>query len=177
MFTRPKKYSNSTRFYNTFRNRTMSVLGNTVAQFAENNLAGQVGNGECWTLGERALQSAGARTSTEIMGRIGPNDNYVWGDAVTMTGLEVGDIIQFRNYTYRFNRPDGSWNEERRPHHTSIVAAVVSSGVVDVFECNVGGSRNVQRNRLYLQTGAVTGGSVTISGQMWYYRPQPRQTT
>jgi hypothetical protein len=111
------------------------------------------------------------------MGRVGPNDNYVWGDAVTMTSLEVGDIIQFRNYTYRFNRPDGSWNEETRPHHTSIVAAVISPGVVDVFECNVGGSRNVQRNRLYLQTGAVTGGSVTVSGQMWYYRPQPRQTT
>lgn len=155
----------------------MSALGNTVAQFAETNMGSQVGNGECWTLAERALQNAGARTSTEIMGRIGADANYVWGDAVAMGSLEVGDIIQFRNYTYRFNRSDGSWNEESRPHHTAIVAAVVSAGVVDVFECNVNGSRNVQRNRLYLQTGAISGGGVTVSGQMWYYRPQPRQTT
>jgi hypothetical protein len=155
----------------------MSVLGNAVAQFAETNLASQVGNGECWTLAERALTSAGARTSTEIMGNIGPDDNYVWGEAIGMANLEVGDIIQFRNYTYRFNGSDGAWNQQSRPHHTAIVAAVISSGVVDVFECNVGGSRNVQRNRIYLQTGALSGGSVTVSGQMWYYRPQARRTT
>lgn len=155
----------------------MSALGNAVAQFAETNLASQVGDGECWTLAERALASAGARTSTQIMGNVGPDDNYVWGEAIGMANLEVGDIIQFRNYVYRFNRSDGSWNQESRPHHTAIVAAVVSSGVVDVFESNVGGSKNVQRNRIYLQTGALPGGSVTVSGQMWYYRPQARQTT
>ncbi|WP_353722895.1 hypothetical protein [Dyadobacter sp. 676] len=155
----------------------MSVLGNAVAQFAQTNLGNQVGNGECWTLAERALQSAGARTSTEIMGRIGPDDNYVWGDAVTAASLEVGDIIQFRNYSFRFEGSDGSWSEESRPHHTAIVASIDTSGAVEVFECNVNGSKKVQRNRLYLRTGALSGGSVTVSGQMWFYRPQPRQTT
>lgn len=156
----------------------MSVLGNAVAQFAQTNLGSQVGNGECWTLAERALQNAGARTSTEIMGRIGPDDDYVWGDAITAASLEVGDIIQFRRYTYRYDSSDGSWREESRPHHTAIVASAPdTSGSVEVFECNVNGSRNVQRNRLYLRTGTSSGGSVTVSGQMWFYRPQPRQTT
>lgn len=154
----------------------MSVLGNAVAQFAQTNLASQVGNGECWTLAERALQSAGARTSTEIMGNVGPNDNYVWGTAITSANLEAGDIIQFRNYTFRFDSSDGAWRTESRPHHTAIVMSVDTSGVVEVYECNVNNSKNVQQNRLYLRTGAMSGGSVTVSGQMWFYRPQARPT-
>ena len=146
----------------------MSLLGNAVAQFAQNRLGQKEGNGECWTLAERALKGAGAQTSTKIMGTIGIDDDYVWGDPVTLATLERGDIIQFRNYS--FTASDGSG--EDRPHHTAIAATAATGGAVQVYEQNVGKvhPKKVKRNTLYFDPNAA---GVTVTGTVWFYRPRP----
>lgn len=146
-------------------------LNQNIVNWVSSRVGNRVGNGECWTLAETALRESGAKTSNDIMGadNVTANADYVWGDSVTLANLTPGDIIQFRNYVVTVDN-GSSWWQETRPHHTAIVASVGANGVVEVLECNVKGSRRVQRNTLYFQTSS----SVSISGSWWFYRPQPR---
>lgn len=146
-------------------------LNQNIVNWVSSRVGNRVGNGECWTLAETALRESGARTSNDIMGadNVTANADYVWGDPVTLANLTPGDIIQFRNYVVTVDN-GSSWWQETRPHHTAIVASVGASGVIEVLECNVKGSRRVQRNTLYFQTSS----NVSISGTWWFYRPQPR---
>lgn len=153
----------------------MPGLAQSILNFARGRRNTQVGDGECWTLAETTLRNAGAQTSNDIMGssNVTADADYVWGDQIQATDVRPGDIIQFRNYRYDIS-DDSSSAWEERPHHTAIVDSVSPGGVVMVLEANVGGSRRVQRNRLYLRDGNVGGRTVTITGQFWVYRPRPR---
>ncbi|WP_342359336.1 CHAP domain-containing protein [Terrarubrum flagellatum] len=165
-----------------------------------------VGNGQCWTLAEQALAQNGGRTSTQIMGHINGNQNYVWGDPVAdlVNGLRPGDILQFRNYRWNDNsivrtiHPDGSWQQagtsvQTRSHHTAIVEAVISPGVVDVLEQNAPPGSRVHRTRLRLvsfsgpmsETTLPSGDRIQTTpvhvidsnSQVWAYHPQPAAQT
>ncbi len=146
-------------------------VNQTIIAWISSRVGTQIGNGECWTMVETTLRESGARTSNDIMGASGvtADANYVWGDPVTLPNLIAGDIIQLRNYVVRIGTEE-SWEEQTRPHHSAIVASIGANGVVQVYECNVNGSRSVQRNTLYFQAGST----VSVSGTWWFYRPQPR---
>jgi hypothetical protein len=140
------------RFYE--RMRRQRALNNAVVAYAQNHLGQQIGNGECWTLVDEALRSAGADTSGD--------SNYVFGTPVSLSYLMGGDVIQFENA--RFDHRSGSstsWMEF--PHHTAIVESV-QGRTVTLLNQNVNGDRHVQRSTINLDE--LTRGSLTA------YRPK-----
>jgi len=126
-------------------------LGQQVHTWANNRLAQQVGDGECFALADQALRASGARSAADY-GQVTANADYVWGTAVQLVDVQTGDVLQFRNYsvtvevtvtstkTFR----DGSTEETEetrtetygRPHHTAIVSAKLSGGQLRVLEQN-----------------------------------------
>ena len=126
-------------------------LGQQVHTWANNRLAQQVGDGECFALADQALRASGARSAADY-GQVTANADYVWGTAVQMVDVQTGDVLQFRNYsvtvevtvtsTKTFH--DGSTEETEetrtetytRPHHTAIVSAKLSGGQLRVLEQN-----------------------------------------
>ena len=121
------------------------TVNQKVLAWARGRLRQQVGDGECWTLADRALGQAGASSSTTT----GEDDDYVWGDPVALKDVQAGDILQFRDFTVTTRTDvdvtfaDGSgsetWKERRarRGHHTAIVDAVRGAGVLRVLEQHV----------------------------------------
>jgi len=75
----------------------MADLGPTVLNWANGQIGRQVGAGECWDLADRALKSAGAKSSADY-GLTGPDDDYIWGNPVQFKDALPGDILQFRDY-------------------------------------------------------------------------------
>lgn len=72
-------------------------INQDVHTYATGQLGTQIGNGECFTLADRALQQAGAKSASDY-GAITANADYRWGNAVSLRVLLPGDIIQFRDY-------------------------------------------------------------------------------
>ena len=142
---------------------------------------GQVfGNGECFTLADRALRSAGAKSAADF-GRVEPDADYVWGTSINRSDLRPGDIIQLRDYHCDLEMRSETEIVERaedRPHHTAIVESVGSSGVVTVLEQNFPEGTGVRRNRLHLSSVTYSSGdtttTATVRGTFWFYRPQAR---
>jgi len=107
------------------------TLNQKVVVWARGKLGQKVGRGECWDLGEGALKQAGAATSNDL-GPVEADTNYVWGDPVDLSKVEPGDILQIRdhlvttNTTIEYVFQDGSVVTERmettakRGHHTAI---------------------------------------------------------
>ena len=79
-------------------------IGPKIVQFAQDHLGKKVGNGECTSLVEEAIRSAGGRHYVHL-GPNGPNSDYVWGKLVvkltpqsaSAKDIQPGDIIQFRD--------------------------------------------------------------------------------
>jgi surface antigen len=146
------------------------TVNQQVLAFASSKIGQTVGGGECYDLANAALQAANAQTAADY-GEITPDADYQWGLPVITP--QPGDIIQFRNYSFRIDYDDG-WEEQSRPHHTAIVASVGANGAIMVYEQNVGtgsSARTVQHNQLYFENTSA----VTVSGQFWFYRPQPNE--
>jgi hypothetical protein len=107
------------------------TLNQKVVVWAQGHLGKKVGAGECWDLGESALKQAGAQTSNDL-GPVGDDSDYIWGDQIDMKDVQPGDIIQFRDYEvtttteteYTFS--DGTSVDDtkdsvaQRGHHTAI---------------------------------------------------------
>ncbi|MGA7979570.1 MAG: hypothetical protein WCA32_04990 [Chromatiaceae bacterium] len=155
-------------------------LGDQVVSYASSRLGQRVGNGECFDLADRALRAAGARSAADY-GPVTADADYRWGTPVTVGDAARGDIIQFRDYAFekRTDRPDG-WQEEsqERPHHTAIVLSNDGNGAITVLEQNAPEGSAVHRIQLYFESGQTQEGdtsiTVTVSGQFWIYRPEPR---
>jgi CHAP domain len=169
------------------------MSGAQVLAFAQNRLGERVGGGQCFDLVDAALRSAGHRSAADY-GALSPRADYVWGTAVQLGQLLPGDVVQFSNYRMLVHvatrSTDGSSSfadeQSERPHHTAIVESVGQNGEVTVLEQNVQGRHRVLRNTLRFSASTTTEihfeGSqtltttrtVTVSGQVWYYRPQAR---
>lgn len=134
-------------------------LNQKVYKWARSKLGQKVDSGECWDLAHRALQHAGAQSSTTT----GKNDDYVWGDPVTVQAVVPGDILQLRDHvvtttvTTDVTFEDGSGYEDtkessfKRSHHTAIVAENKGAFGLVVLEQNVDpGGKKVQQNALPL---------------------------
>ena len=65
------------------------TINQKIEFYVRGNLGKQVGDGECWTLAEKALAQAGAQTSNDIMGasNVTPDADYVWGDAIAYNSM------------------------------------------------------------------------------------------
>ncbi|NJD05061.1 MAG: hypothetical protein FIA97_01005 [Methylococcaceae bacterium] len=136
------------------------TINQQIVAYASGNIGTQVGDGECWTLAEKALAQAGAQTSNDIMGasKVTPNADYVWGDKIAFKDITPGDILQFRDYvmttrtvvsvfyknlpagvTIDPNPADESDNTETfdQNHHTAIAAKGYDNKLVAVLQQNV----------------------------------------
>jgi len=162
---------------------TQASMADQIVAYPRQRYGHRVGDGECFTLTDRALRNAGARTAADF-GQITPDADYVWGTPVALADLRAGDIIQLRDYHFlkhvvtRNDDGTDTTDEERdSSHHTAIVERVDGNGAVTVLEQNVDGSP-VKRNQLYFSNRTTTSGNqtttITVSGTFWFYRPQAR---
>jgi hypothetical protein len=161
-----------------------AAIAESVVSYASRRLGRRVGNGECFTLADRALRHAGARSAADY-GAILPDGDYVWGTEVSLANLRPGDIVQFRDYSCTVTtvtETDSATNtdervQERR-HHTAIVERAGPDGAVTVLEQNSPPGSAVVRTELFFRSGRTESDArtttVTVGGTLWFYRPQPR---
>ncbi len=162
-------------------NPTPDTLRALVVAFARQKLGDWVGNGECFDLADLALRDAGAKSAADF-GQVTPTANYRWGTTINLSQLRAGDIIQFRNYRFDRNitEADGRWAEDfqERLHHTAVVDSVDGGGAVTVLEQNVPPGAEVTQCQLFFSNSQSdsngTQTNITVHGQFWFYRPQPR---
>ncbi len=145
----------------------------------------RVGDGECFTLVDRALRNAGASSASDH-GDVRPDADYVWGTSVSLADLRPGDAIQFRDYSYERVVVTETSRETRtvedaqdRPHHTAVVERVGENGAVTVLEQNIPpGTGGVRRTQLFFRSGTTESGNqtttITVRGTWWFYRPEAR---
>jgi hypothetical protein len=107
----------------------------------------------------------------------------VWGTLVTLAGLQPGDVIQFRNYSFDktvVTKTDKETRTEElgqdRPHHTAIVESVGDDGAVTVLEQNAPDGSPVTRTVLYFKDSTSSSDkrttTIKVHGKFWFYRPQ-----
>ena len=75
-------------------------MADQIVSYARRKRGERVGDGECYTLVNRALSAADAKSARDY-GTVSPDADYVWGTSVTLTDLQPGDVIQFRDYTFK----------------------------------------------------------------------------
>ncbi len=149
-------------------------LGDKVKTFADGKKGQMVGDGECFTLADQALKSAGAKSAADY-GEVTADADYVWGKETTKALVQAGDILQFRNYKFEITTTtkttktykghpkyeDGKAESEdeetlsqERPHHTAIVSSKDSSSQWTILEQNIApigsdtAEKKVQLNQL-----------------------------
>ena len=159
-------------------------MAEQIVSFARRLRGRRLGDGQCFTLVDRALDGAHAKSARDY-GTITLDADYVWGTTVTLADLEPGDVIQFRDYS--FHRVVVTHGERAtttdeidgdRPHHTAIVQSVDGGGAVTVLEQNAPDGSPVTRFQLYFTSGTTTSGdrttTITVQGTFWFYRPEAR---
>jgi CHAP domain-containing protein len=155
-----------------------------IVTYARRQRGSRLGDGQCFTLADRALRGANARSAADY-GSVTPTADYTWGTSVTLADLQPGDVIQFRNYTYErvvvTEDESGTRTAEHtedRPHHTAIVERVGADGEVTVLEQNSPEGSPVTRTQLFFTAGTTTSGNRTttirVRGTFWFYRPEAR---
>jgi hypothetical protein len=157
-------------------------MADQIVGYARRQQGSRIGKGECFDLVNAALRSAKAK-SAEDYGKISPEADYVWGTPVALSGLQPGDVIQFRNYSFEktvVTKTDKATTTEEsggdRPHHTAIVESVNDDGGVTVLEQNVPPGTPGTRAVLYFKDSKTTSGhrttTIKVHGKFWFYRPQ-----
>ena len=155
-----------------------------VLAFAAAKKGKRFGDGECWTLVERALESAKAVTSTDIHGsELANTVDYVWGEEITIGAAGPGDIIQFEdgwNFTRTVSKPDGAEQSKTkgvRGHHTAIVERVITRGIaLKIISQNLPVGTGVASMDFYFAPTTFKEGEntveITVSGVATFYRPR-----
>ena len=136
-------------------------LNRQVLDFAGSKMGQQVGNGECWTLADQALDAAGAQRPGQ-----GGLEVYQFGTIADLSAVVPGDVLQFEDTNFKHTDPDGSWYSLSFPHHTAIVSAV-SGTHITLLNQNGNGNRTVQVSPFDLND-RLPGGTITA------YQPVPR---
>jgi hypothetical protein len=116
-----------------------------------------VGDGECYTLVDKLLPEAGAKSAPKFMPKITPDGDYIWGHQIDLKTVKPGDILQFRKQkmvirtitikkkidpdTHKTLHTDkeGTIDEFMRgfPNHTSVVSSIDGDGALTVVEQHV----------------------------------------
>jgi hypothetical protein len=152
--------------------------GMATVAFCTSNLGRMVGNGECWTLGQRALKAAGAQ----------PPQMYVWGSllqtlqaesteeevAAACAVLAPGDILQFTSCKFEWQAADSEGQlvrlrrESGHPHHTAVVERV---GPPDAARDGVQAVHVLQQNPGAVHRSQYVLGDLS-SGTLQLWRPR-----
>jgi CHAP domain len=159
-------------------------VADRITAYARRRLTQAEGNGQCFTLVDRALRHVGAKSAADF-GEITPDADYVWGHATSLSNLRPGDVIQFRDYAFTrtvvTDNARGTSTDETagdRPHHTAIVERVGADGAVTVLEQNAPEGSPVSRHTLYFVAGTTSNGdtttTVTVSGSWQFYRAEAK---
>jgi hypothetical protein len=159
-------------------------MADQIVSYARRQLSTRVGNGQCFTLVDRALRGAHAQSAADY-GTVTPDADYTWGTPVSLTDLQPGDVVQFRDYTFHrvvvTETGSSTVTDEldgERPHHSAIVQSVDGNGAVTVLEQNAPEGSAVTRTRLYFTAGTTTSGNrtttITVRGTFWFFRPEAR---
>jgi hypothetical protein len=159
-------------------------MADRIVGYASRKRGERDGDGECYTLVNRALRAAEAKTAADF-GPVSPDADYIWGTSVALADLQPGDVIQFRDYTYErvtvTDDDSGTTTEEHaedRPHHTAIVRSVDGGGAVTVWEQNAPEGSSVRHTQLFFTSGRTTSGTrtttISVRGTFWFYRPEAR---
>ena len=157
-------------------------IADQIVGYARRQQGSRIGKGECFDLVDTALRGASAKSAADY-GKISRDADYTWGTPVTLAGLQAGDVIQFRNYSYDstvVTKTDKATTTEEvgqdRPHHSAIVESVGDDGAVTVLEQNAPDGSPVTRTVLYFKDSKTTSGQKTttikVHGKFWFYRPQ-----
>ena len=158
-------------------------MADAIVGYAAQRLGHHEPDGQCFALVDHALREAGARSAADF-GPVVPGEDYVWGTEVGLSDLTRGDVVQFRDYVYQSvvvtETSEGTRTEEwkeGRPHHSAIVERVGENGAVTVLEQNSPDGAPVTRTTLYFRSGESEAEgrttTITVSGTLWFYRPQP----
>jgi hypothetical protein len=160
-------------------------IADRIVSWTRRQRGDRIGDGECFTLVDRALRNAGAQSASHY-GTVTPDADYVWGAPVSLDNLRPGDVVQFRDYSYDRVVVSETQTETRRvedgadrPHHTAVVEQVHGGGAVTVLEQNIPpGSGPVRRTQLFFVGGTTERGgdttTITVRGAWWFYRPEAR---
>jgi len=157
-------------------------INQKIVAFANSNEGKFVENGDCWRFPEKALTSAGAKNSNDVMGRerVKKRDksvDYEWGTPIQAKDAVPGDIIQFRDYffieTTKTNY-DCSTGEKisisksvkfNRGQHSAIVADMIDeNGAITVWEQWPG--HEIQQDTLYVRNpdpDISTNGKIAVA--------------
>ncbi|XCN72397.1 MAG: hypothetical protein Q3M24_19200 [Candidatus Electrothrix aestuarii] len=132
-------------------NSESSALNGDILEWARNQLGSQVGSGQCWDLAEQAIIRKDGKSSRELTLYSSEEEfhdqaDYVWGNQIALKKVKPGDILQFRDYEWKFYRSidisfdDGGELNIKGPEyhithpinrHTAIVSGTLSNGQVD----------------------------------------------
>jgi hypothetical protein len=134
------------------------LLNQKVLAFAAEKMGEQVGNGECWTLADEALKSAGAR----------PADGYNFGRELKPGERAVpGDVMQFTSVKLAGRRGGGTYTITLgTPNHTAVIREVKGPRSYEVLHQNFGDAGKTV-SKVTLDLADLTEGDVK------FFRPIP----
>lgn len=165
--------------------RTSPSMADRIVGYPRVRLGDRVEDGQCFSLVDTALRTAGAKGAADF-GKVTPRADYVWGTPVRLANVRPGDVIQFRDYEYQrrvdTSNSDGSSafqvDGQTRPHHTAVVESVDGNGALTALEQNSPVGTPVTRTQLFFLAGRTKSGSttttITVKGTTQFYRPQPK---
>jgi len=159
--------------------RTLEDRGHDIAEWCEQRMGAQVGNGECWTLAHDALEAAAGLMSSQQTAHgacIFAHHPPASPRQTEGVGLRRGDILQFLNA--KWVHPDGGWAAAGAPDHTAVVTNAWKEGetwVCAVLEQNVGGIKRVQTGEYRLGAGSgmcqgAVRGFRAVEGERGWHR-------
>jgi hypothetical protein len=145
-----------------------------VATWAEQQMGHQVGNGECWTLSQQAIDNACGGVAMSPQGlthgalvyhiKDNPANPLAFKDEIRR-----GDVIQFKLCKFEKRNSSGQvtgHSQSGAPDHTSIVTGVSPDRmVIYVVHQNVNGNRTVQRGETSF--GDLVSGEIKVYRVVW----------
>lgn len=156
---------------------TTRRYGERIAAWCEARIGQKVGNGECWTLANDALEAIAEECRARNQEPCVPSRSYIHGaliytyippkpsdppGGIEAAGVARGDIIQF--LTAHMRSRDGMSHSYRgAPDHTAVITSVERGGVLKVLEQNVGSKKIVMEGKVDM--------SEMVSGEVRIFRP------
>ena len=132
-------------------------IADQIVGYARRQRGSRVGNGQCFDLADTRAARRGRQERRRL--RQGHAERRLhMGHVGDAGGLQPGDVIQFRDYTYErvvVTKTDKGHDDRRdrqdRPHHTAIVESVDGNGAVTVLEQNAPDEARREANGPVLQ--------------------------
>ena len=146
-----------------------------VVEYAKSQVGKQVGNGECWTLANEAMKSAGTKSSFNFTDTPNKGD-YVWGtltygldggkETGTLKDVKPGDVVQFRDTKFSGKKGNGTYTMTASHHTALVLKADKDAKTITIVHQNWSGKKTVAEATLAL--GDLKEGWIKV------YRPQPK---